>query len=136
MTLDIAKYLENLVKKEAKISHFTVKVAAGHTDKLSMSVRSSIQSEYGESYLQDSDFIMFFTKSDGWKEGDNKKLFDLVNRGLGKDANGMTENDFKKLTKEQAAADADDEDNDEVQEKADAESAANTSTLFLKITIK
>ena len=136
MTLDIAKYLENLVKKEAKISHFAVKVAAGHTDKLSMSVRSSIQSEYGESYLQDSDFIMFFTKTDGWKEGDSKKLFDLVNRGLGKDANGMTESDFKKLTKEQAAADADDEDNDEAQEKADAESAANTSTLFLKITIK
>lgn len=136
MTLNIAKYLENLVKKEAKISHFAVKVAAGHTDKLSMSVRSSIQSEYGESYLQDSDFIMFFTKPDGWKEGDSKKLFDLVNRGLGKDANGMTESDFKKLTKEQAAADADDEDNDEAQEKDDAESAANTSTLFLKITIK
>lgn len=136
MTLDIAKYLENLVKKEAKISHFAVKVAAGHTDKLSMSVRSSIQSEYGESYLQDSDFIMFFTKTDGWKEGDSKKLFDLVNRGLGKDANGMTESDFKKLTKEQAAADADDEDNDEAQEKADAESTADASTLFLKITIK
>ena len=136
MTLDIAKYLENLVKKEAKISHFAVKVAAGHTDKLSMSVRSSIQSEYGESYLQDSDFIMFFTKTDGWKEGDSKKLFDLVNRGLGKDANGMTESDFKKLTKEPAAVDADDEDNDEAQKKADAESAANTSTLFLKITIK
>ena len=136
MTLDIAKYLENLVKKEAKISHFAVKVAAGHTDKLSMSVRSSIQSEYGESYLQDSDFIMFFTKTDGWKEGDSKKLFDLVNRGLGKDANGMTESDFKKLTKEQAAADVDDEDNDEAQEKADAESTSNTSTLFLKITIK
>ena len=136
MTLDIAKYLENLVKKEAKISHFAVKVAAGHTDKLSMSVRSSIQSEYGESYLQDSDFIMFFTKTDGWKEGDSKKLFDLVNRGLGKDANGMTESDFKKLTKEQAADDVDDEDNDEAQEKADAKSAADTSTLFLKITIK
>ena len=136
MTLDIAKYLENLVKKEAKISHFAVKIAAGHTDKLSMSVRSSIQSEYGESYLQDSDFIMFFTKTDGWKEGDSKKLFDLVNRGLGKDANGMTESDFKKLTKEQAAADVDDEDNDEAQEKADAESTSNASTLFLKITIK
>ena len=79
---------------------------------------------------------MFFTKTDGWKEGDSKKLFDLVNRGLGKDANGMTESDFKKLTKEQAAADAADEDNDEAQEKADAESAASTSTLFLKITIK
>ena len=136
MTLDIAKYLENLVKKEAKISHFAVKVAAGHTDKLSMSVRLSIQSEYGESYLQDSDFIMFFTKTDGWKEGDSKKLFDLVNRGLGKDANGMTESDFKKLTKEQAATDVDDEDNDEAQEKADAESTSNASTLFLKITIK
>ena len=79
---------------------------------------------------------MFFTKPDGWKEGDSKKLFDLVNRGLGKDANGMTESDFKKLTKEQAAADADDEDNDESQEKADAESTADASTLFLKITIK
>lgn len=79
---------------------------------------------------------MFFTKTDGWKEGDSKKLFDLVNRGLGKDANGMTESDFKKLTKEQAAADVDDEDNDEAQEKADAESTADASTLFLKITIK
>lgn len=79
---------------------------------------------------------MFFTKTDGWKEGDSKKLFDLVNRGLGKDANGMTESDFKKLTKEQAAADVDDEDNDEAQEKADAESTSNASTLFLKITIK
>ena len=135
MTLDIAKYLENLVKKEAKISHFAVKVAAGHTDKLSMSVRSSIQSEYGESYLQDSDFIMFFTKTDGWKEGDSKKLFDLVNRGLGKDANGMTESDFKKLTKEQAAVDIDDDDEEGSEEEA-AKTSADTSTLFLKITIK
>ena len=139
MTLDIAKYLENLVKKEAKISHFAVKVAAGHTDKLSMSVRSSIQSEYGESYLQDSDFIMFFTKTDGWKEGDSKKLFDLVNRGLGKDANGMTESDFKKLTKKETTdtSDNDEEGNEEGSEKEEtAETSTNTSTLFLKITIK
>ena len=129
MTLDIAKYLENLVSKEAKISHFTVSVRAGHTDKLSMNIRSSIQAEYGESYLQDSDFIMFFTKAEGWKEGDNKKLFDLVNRGLGKDANGMTESDFKKLVKKTEAAD-DAEDNDA--EEADEQS----NTLFLKITIK
>ena len=135
MTLDIAKYLENLVKKEAKISHFTVKVAAGHTDKLSMSVRSSIQSEYGESYLQDSDFIMFFTKTDGWKEGDSKKLFDLVNRGLGKDANGMTESDFKKLTKKDDAIDVSDDDEEGSEEEA-AKTSADTSTLFLKITIK
>ena len=139
MTLDIAKYLENLVKKEAKISHFAVKVAAGHTDKLSMSVRSSIQSEYGESYLQDSDFIMFFTKSDGWKEGDSKKLFDLVNRGLGKDANGMTESDFKKLTKKETTdiGDDDEEGNEEGSEKEEtAETSTDASTLFLKITIK
>ena len=139
MTLDIAKYLENLVRKEAKISHFAVKVAAGHTDKLSMSVRSSIQSEYGESYLQDSDFIMFFTKTDGWKEGDSKKLFDLVNRGLGKDANGMTESDFKKLTKKETTdtGDDDEEGNEEGSEKEEtAETSTDTSTLFLKITIK
>ena len=137
MTLDIAKYLENLVKKEAKISHFAVKVAAGHTDKLSMSVRSSIQSEYGESYLQDSDFIMFFTKTDGWKEGDSKKLFDLVNRGLGKDANGMTESDFKKLTKKETTDTDDEEGNEEGSEKEEtAETSTDTSTLFLKITIK
>ena len=137
MTLDIAKYLENLVKKEAKISHFAVKVAAGHTDKLSMSVRSSIQSEYGESYLQDSDFIMFFTKTDGWKEGDSKKLFDLVNRGPGKDANGMTESDFKKLTKKETTDTSDDEGNEEGSEKEETpETSTDASTLFLKITIK
>ena len=78
---------------------------------------------------------MFFTKTDGWKEGDSKKLFDLVNRGLGKDANGMTESDFKKLTKEQAAVDIDDDDEEGSEEEA-AKTSADTSTLFLKITIK
>lgn len=135
MTLDIAKYLENLVKKEAKISHFSVKVNAGHTDKLSSGIRSNIQTEYGESYLQDSDFIMFFTKPEGWQAGDIKKLFDLVNRGLGKDANGMTESDFKKLTKKAEAVDTDNEE-DEDEEAAAETSSDSTSTLFLKITIK
>ena len=82
---------------------------------------------------------MFFTKTDGWKEGDSKKLFDLVNRGLGKDANGMTESDFKKLTKKETTdtSDDDEEGNEEGSEKEEtAETSTDASTLFLKITIK
>lgn len=81
---------------------------------------------------------MIFTKIDGWKEGDSKKLFDLVNRGLGKDANGMTESDFKKLTKKETTDTNDDEEgNEEGSEKEEtAETSADSNTLFLKITIK
>ena len=82
---------------------------------------------------------MFFTKTDGWKEGDSKKLFDLVNRGLGKDANGMTESDFKKLTKKETTdtSDNDEEGNEEGSEKEETtETSTDSNTLFLKITIK
>lgn len=136
MTLNIAKYLKNLILKEAKISHFTVKVDAGKIDQLHLDKKQAIQKEYGDSYLQDSDYLIFFTKDDGWKSGDNKKLFDLVNRGLGEDANGMTQNDFKQYVSDNSSdGSSDDTDDNDTDEENDNINTLN-NTLFLKITIK
>lgn len=116
MTLDIAKYLENLIKKEAKVSHFALSVKAGTVGKLNTDIKTQIEDQYGESSLLDADYIIFCTKDGPWASGDVKKLFDLVNRALGKDANSMTQSDFKQLKAE------DDE--------------GGSSSVFMKISIK
>ena len=143
MTLDIKKYLTNLIHKEAKISHFQVKVDAGKASRLKGQVASSIKSAFGDSYLQDADYILFFEKSEAWSESDIKKLFELTNRALGKDANMLSKSDFNKLDMSAPATDSSDEDTDDDSDE-DATDTAETSqeasedsnTLFLKVTLK
>lgn len=144
MTLDIKKYLTNLIQKEAKISHFQVKVDAGKASRLKGQVASSIKSAFGDSYLQDADYILFFEKSEAWSEDDIKKLFELTNRALGKDANMLSKSDFNKLDMSAPATDSSDEDTDDDDSDEDATDTAETSqeasedsnTLFLKVTLK
>ena len=137
MTLDIKKYLANLIQKEAKISHFQVRVDAGKAQKLKQEVQASIRAEFGESYLQDADFIVFFEKAESWAEADKKKLFELVNRALGKDANLLSQSDFKSLPAKDAEKPEDGDDDEAAQpEDAAQENVQDNNTLFLKITMK
>lgn len=147
MTLDIKKYLTNLIQKEAKISHFQVKVDAGKASRLKGQVASSIKSTFGDSYLQDADYILFFEKSEAWSEDDIKKLFELTNRALGKDANMLSKSDFNKLDMSAPATDDSDEDTDDDSDDDSDEDATDTAetsqeasedsnTLFLKVTLK
>ena len=131
MTLDIAKYLKNLIKKEAKVSHFTVDVAAGKTSDLKEDVAHSIREQNGESFLQDADYILMCTRTEGWKADDIKKMFDLTNRALGKDANTMSQSDFKTLRSVKKATD-----DEEGMEDEEAEDVSIEPTLFMKITVK
>ena len=131
MTLDIAKYLENLIKKEAAVSHFTVNVHTGKTSDLRSEAAEKIKEQNGDSFLQDADYILFFTRQEGFNDDDLKKLFDLTNRALGKDANGMSKSDFKRLTDTMESAP--DRDLDDTKE---AKTETITIALFLKVTIK
>ena len=138
MTLDIKKYLVNLIKKEAKISHFQVKVDAGKAGKLKGQFAAAIRAEFGESYLQDADYILFFEKDEAWTDADVKKLFELVNRALGKDANMLAQSDFKKLSAGSAEEDASSEDAEDGAEDAEQTptESVDDNALFLKITLK
>ena len=110
MTLKIDQYLVNLVKKEAEIGHNNVKIWGGKKDKLRQSVQRKIKDEYGESFLEDADYILFFRSDDLATDDGVKRLFKTVNRALGKNANSMSESDFKKINK---TVDSDEEKTDQ-----------------------
>ncbi len=77
-----------------------------------------------------------------------KNLFNLVNRALGKDANNMTQSDFKKATlggeanePDDSADDADDTakapaDDEGNEENVNEDELGGDSFIFMKITVK
>lgn len=140
MTLDLKKYLENLIKKEAKISHFSVRVNAGKKERLMGNILRAIQADYGETFLNDANYILFFSRDEGWTDKDIQKVFDLTDRALGKNANKLSKADFKKLSNSTGPAEMpDDIDDDDFDDEDIAEEPVNTdtsNTLFVKITIK
>ena len=135
MVLDIPKYLQNLISKEMKVSHFNGKVSVGKTEKLKLSFKQQIQAQYGESFLQDADYIAIF-KQDDADDSSMKKLFDLVNRALGKDANNMTQSDFKVAKGDDGASETSDDVDSEDGEESPNTTKATMSFVFMKITVK
>ena len=96
MTLDVAKFITNAIRNQAKIHHLDIKVKAVPTKNVPQSVSSPILDEYGEQYLLDSSIVAFF-----WGNIDRNiikdKLFNVVDKALGKSANKLTDKDFKKI---------------------------------------
>ena len=141
MTLDLRKYLENLISKEAVVSHFKVSVKAGKAKKIKPDVASQIRATYGDLFLEDADYVLFFTRQEQWTDKDVKKLFELTDRALGKDANKLSKNDFMKLSSAKSAApapsdDLDDDLDDEESNAAPVQDDSSSNALFVKITIK
>ena len=146
MVLDIAKYFQNLIKKEMKVSHFNGTVSVGKAEKFKKIYKKAIQRQYGESFLQDANYIAIF-QQDAADTSSMKNLFNLVNRALGKDANNMTQADFKSISLEdQDSADDTDVDDTDV-DNTDVDDTADDSQLkeneeivksfvFMKITVK
>ena len=94
MTLDLEKFISNSIKTQAKIQHldFFTKTTKNVPD----SVKFIISKEYGENYLLDADYVSFFWGTLGKEE--IKKLFNVVDKALGKSANKLTNTDFKKMS--------------------------------------
>ena len=93
MTLNLEKFIANSIATQAKIQHLVVKTKT--VKNVPESVASIIVKEYGDSYLQDADYVSFFWGAIGKDE--IKKLFNVVDKALGKSANKLTETDFKKI---------------------------------------
>ena len=95
MTLDIAKFISNSIKTQAKIHHLDVNTKTVRKNDIPESVSKIIISAYGQKYLLDSDYVSFFW---GGIDKDNiEKLFNVVDKALGKSANKLTDKDFKKI---------------------------------------
>lgn len=93
MTLDLEKFISNSIKTQAKIQHLDVSTKT--TKSVPKSIKDIIASEYGDNYILDADYVSFFWGNIGKEEV--KKLFNVVDKALGKSANKLTETDFKKL---------------------------------------
>lgn len=96
MTLDIKALLKNLLKKQMSIQHFMAKTEVFSTTAIPSRIKSKIKDEFGEQYLEDANYIVFF-RGEVDKDG-MKKLFNLTNKAFGEDANRLTEGDFKKIS--------------------------------------
>lgn len=95
MTLDIAKFITNSIRTQAKIQHLDINVKTVSAKKIPESVSVPITSDYGEQYLLDANYVAFF-----WGDISKKvisKLFNVVDKALGKSANKLTDKDFKKI---------------------------------------
>lgn len=129
MTLALDKWLVNLIYKECKIAHREVNIWGGKTDKIRSSIKSKITAEYGETSLDDANYILFF-KGPLLNEADGiKKLFQTVNVALGKNANNLSMSDFKKIVvTNDSSTDADKEMAEDIEAVLDF--------VFVKITLK
>ena len=122
MTLDLEKFISNSIKTQAKIQHldFFTKTTKNVPD----SVKFIISKEYGENYLLDADYVSFFWGTLGKEE--IKKLFNVVDKALGKSANKLTNTDFKKMSIDQP--EEDDSSEEESPSKDDVEEPIEDTT--------
>lgn len=155
MTLDIAKFISNSIKTQAKVQHLDVSTKTVARDAVPKTVAKLIEEDYGEKYLLDADYVSFFWGAIGKEE--IKKLFNVVDKALGKSANKLTSTDFKKVKIEdeevvikQQEIEVDDDDgeekdeereevevdNEEVNEDEDSQASMPIAYFFLKITLK
>ena len=96
---------------------------AVEVSKIPASVKKLITDDYGEKYLDDSDYVAFF-----WGPIDKDsidKLFNTVDKALGKSANKLTDKDFKKIkmsdSDEPSADDTEEKTEDDDEEDIDVE---------------
>ena len=123
MTLDIPQFIQNSIRTQSKIHHLDINVKATEVDKIPASVKKLITDDYGEKYLDDSDYVAFFW---GPVNKDNiDKLFNTVDKALGKSANKLTDKDFKKIK----MSDSDESSTDDSEEDVSDENAEDTEDV-------
>ena len=127
MTLDLEKFIQNSIKTQAKIQHLDISTKT--VKSIPTSVKTAITKEYGDNYLLDADYVSFFWGAIGKEEV--KKLFNVVDKALGKSANKLTNTDFKKMTIDEPEEDANQEEQpseDVVEEPIEDASTSNENS--------
>lgn len=97
MTLDFKKLVRNSVLKQQKIQHFECNVQIFKQEELPPAVVQKIQKAYGNDFLADANYTLWFSGQNITKEIIEKTLFKIANKALGEAANSMAESDFKTI---------------------------------------
>lgn len=98
MTLDIRKLMKNTIEKQFKISHLdNVEAEVFTTKAIPENIVKSIQTSYGEEFLEDAAYVAFFKTPGPFDKKLTKRLFNAVDSALGNDANRLADGDFKRL---------------------------------------
>ena len=127
MTLDLEKFISNSIKTQAKIQHLDISTKT--VKSIPTSVKTAITKEYGDNYLLDADYVSFFWGAIGKEEV--KKLFNVVDKALGKSANKLTDTDFKKMSIDEPEEDAGQEESpseDAIEEPIEDASTSNENS--------
>ena len=127
MTLDLEKFIQNSIKTQAKIQHLDISTKT--VKSIPASIKAAITKEYGDNYLLDADYVSFFWGKIGKEEV--KKLFNVVDKALGKSANKLTDTDFKKMSIDEPEEDTNQEESpseDAVEEPIEDTSASNENS--------
>lgn len=102
MTLDISQFILRAINKEFNISHVeNVKILCMSkftftSSKKSAKLVKNIKSEYGETFLEDANYVLLFkTETDGFGDRLKDIIFRAVNRALGNAANTSSRSDYK-----------------------------------------
>ena len=95
MTIDLEKFISNVIAAQAKVQHLEMKVKTAKRSKVPKAVKNCITAEYGDSYLLDADYVIFFWGNLSKEKKDS--LFNVVDKALGTDANKLVKSDFKLL---------------------------------------
>lgn len=111
MTLDIPQFIANSIRTQSKIHHLDINVKTTTKDDIPSSVTSIIEKDYGKKYLDDANYVAFFWGGIGKEQ--IEKLFNVVDKALGKSANKLTDKDFKKLSLKSANDNTSSDDQDE-----------------------
>lgn len=125
MTLDLEKFISNSIKTQAKIQHLDISTKT--VKSIPTSVETAITKEYGDNYLLDADYVAFFWGAIGKEEV--KKLFNVVDKALGKSANKLTNTDFKKMSIDNPEEDASSSSEDDVEEPVEDISTSKEDSL-------
>lgn len=128
MTLDLEKFISNSIKMQAKIQHLDISTKT--VKSIPISVKTAITKEYGDNYLLDADYVSFFWGAIGKEEVE--KLFNVVDKALGKSANKLTNTDFKKMSIDEPKEDVNQEESpseDVVEEPIEDTSTSNENSL-------
>ena len=95
MTLDFKKLIVNAVKKQMAVQHFECNVQIFKKEELPEGVVAKLTKAFGDSFLLDANYTLWFSGNNITRETVEKTLFKIANKAMGEAANNMNESDLK-----------------------------------------
>ena len=95
MTLDFKKLIVNAVKKQMAVQHFECNVQIFKKEELPEGVVAKLTKAFGDSFLLDANYTLWFSGNNITKEIVEKTIFKIANKAMGEAANNMNETDLK-----------------------------------------